>query len=529
MNPTILHPLPSPGTALATVLIVDDEPAVREVIADMLEYEGYACLAEPDGDDVLSILTRQSVDLVIADINLGGTGRSGMELIEVVRSHDETIPVMIITGYPSIDRAVDAIKRGALEFLVKPFERETLLAQVARALEERRLRRENARLRSEVDKAAVIERLNRQLQDRVGELSRLYEIADGFNQLMDGDDIFPAIAQLAARVTAARRATVLVLDPEQSILRLRSEHGFQPGEDDETPPSFPLDEGICAQALRDRQAITATQPVAPCDLRLNRTPQETQAPTAWLALPLVVGGEVIGVVALTDKTGGAAFTSLDQHLMQTLVEKAGIKLENQALYEGIYSNLVDTLDALITTIEAKDPYTHDHSHRVTDYAVELARLMGLGPEQLEMLHFAGRLHDIGKIGVRDGILLKPAKLTDEEFIEIRRHPEIGERIVASLGLAEEEREIIRHHHERWDGMGYPDGLAGEAIPLLARVVAVTDAFDAMTSTRSYRQSMNLEDVLLEMERCSGQQFDPEIARLWVDALRDGRIQLGPLV
>ena len=520
MNPSVLHSLASSRTALGSILVIDDEPDVREVLADMLELEGYTCIAEPDGEHLNAILDREPIDLVISDINLQATAQNGMDLIEIVHARDETIPVMIITGYPSIDRAVEAIKRGAHEFLVKPFEREVLLVQVARALEERRLRTENARLRSEVDKAAVIERLNRQLQDRVGELTRLYQISDGFNQLLDGDDIFALIGQLASRVTGARRASVMVVDTERTRLRVRSTVGCSP----QAEMDHPLATGIPGRALTTMTPMLTTQPLDPCDLRLHRSPDELDMPGAWLSLPLIVGSEVLGTVNLTDKPGGAAFTSQDEHLMQNLVEKASIKLENQALYEGIYSNLVDTLNALITTIEAKDPYTNDHSHRVTEYAMALARELQLGPEELEMLHFAGHLHDIGKIGVRDEILLKPDCLTEPEFAEIRRHPEIGERIVAPLGLADEERAIVRHHHERWDGTGYPDRLAGETIPLLARVVAVTDAFDAMTSTRSYRQSMELETVLAEMERCAGTQFDPHIAGIWIEAIRSGKIK-----
>jgi putative nucleotidyltransferase with HDIG domain len=521
MNPLTLQHFPPTGAALATILVIDDEPAVRRLIADILEYEGYACITEPNGERLIELLDSRPVDLVISDINLDIAALNGIELIELVRARDETIPVIIITGYPSIDRAVDAIKRGAQEFLVKPFDREVLLLQVNRALQERNLRLENARLRSEVDNATVIERLNRQLQDRVGELTRLYEISDGFHQVMDGESIFASIVQLAARVTLARRTSLVIVDPQHSRLRLRAAHGCALHD----CADLPLDAGIPAHAIATRQPVLATQPLAPSDLRLHRTPDEADAPAAWLALPLVAGEEVLGAVVLTDKPGGAAFTRQDEHLMQSLVEKAGLKLENQALYEGIYANLVDTLNVLITTIEAKDPYTHDHSHRVTEYAIALARRLGLGPEQVEMLHFAGHLHDIGKIGVRDEILLKPERLDDAEFAEIRRHPEIGERIVAPLGLAEEERAIIRHHHERWDGAGYPDGLAGEAIPLLARVVAVSDAFDAMTSTRSYRQAMNLERVLKEMESCAGNQFDPHIVRVWVESIRTGQISL----
>jgi putative nucleotidyltransferase with HDIG domain len=238
------------------------------------------------------------------------------------------------------------------------------------------------------------------------------------------------------------------------------------------------------------------------------------ATPSFVSVPLVISGEVLGVLNMTDKIGGEDFSEDEFHLMQSLAEKAAIRVENNALYESIYCNLIDTLSSLVTTLEAKDPYTKEHSKRVTEVALAIAEEMGATEDEMESIGFAGMLHDIGKIGVRDSVLLKPGRLTAAEFEVIKMHPAIGEQIVEPLGLIQAERDIIRSHHERMDGTGYPDGLMGDQIPLLARIVAVADAYDAMTSTRPYREALGEEYALEEFERGRGRQHDPAV----IDAL-----------
>ncbi len=172
---------------------------------------------------------------------------------------------------------------------------------------------------------------------------------------------------------------------------------------------------------------------------------------------------------------------------------------------------LDSVRALVRAVEAKDPYTRRHSEQVAHYAVHLARALGLPAEQVERIGISSLLHDVGKIGVPDHILTKPGKLTDEEFEHIRRHSATGAEIVASVTLFSEEAQLIRHHHERWDGNGYPDGLAGEEIPLPSRIINVADSMDAMLMTRSYKPSYRVEKMLGELTRCAGTQFDPRIA------------------
>ena len=177
--------------------------------------------------------------------------------------------------------------------------------------------------------------------------------------------------------------------------------------------------------------------------------------------------------------------------------------------------LQESIQALLRTLTARDPYTGHHSARVTDLSLHFARFLGLSSQDLESLKIAGYLHDIGKIGVRDTILLKPGPLTPEERAIIETHPIIGHKIVEPLGLLAQENQIILHHHEAWNGCGYPHGLAQDKIPFLCRVLALADVFDALTSDRPYRPRFSLPDALAEIETQAGRQFDPDLTEKFV--------------
>jgi HD-GYP domain-containing protein (c-di-GMP phosphodiesterase class II) len=183
------------------------------------------------------------------------------------------------------------------------------------------------------------------------------------------------------------------------------------------------------------------------------------------------------------------------------------------------------LAELSEAIESRDPYTRGHSARVTALAEAIARRLGWSEEQLRCLHLGGPLHDVGKLSVPGRILCKPGPLTSEELAEIRTHPETGARLIEPIEPARGALPYVLHHHERWDGSGYPHGLAGPAIPIEARVLAVADAFDAMTSNRPYRRALDDEEALAEIARCAGTQFDPEVARAFLELWADGPLRL----
>jgi len=241
-----------------------------------------------------------------------------------------------------------------------------------------------------------------------------------------------------------------------------------------------------------------------------------------IAAPLVSRGRVIGAVHVLDKHDGEGFSTEDQKLLQTIASQIGVAIENSQLYqseqehahnlEAAYAELEDTYDqtlaALSGALDLRDNETEGHARRVTRYSVRIAQEMGFADASMVPIERGALMHDIGKIGVPDSILLKPGKLTDEEWEVMRTHPNLGYRMIRNIGFLSDAAPVVLHHHERYDGGGYPDGLAGEDIPIGARIFAIADTFDAMTSDRPYRKALSYEVAREELEKCAGSQFDP---------------------
>lgn len=197
-----------------------------------------------------------------------------------------------------------------------------------------------------------------------------------------------------------------------------------------------------------------------------------------------------------------------------------INVELQSTYEKLESAYMETIEILRFTVEAKDAYTRGHSDRVSEYSVLIGKTLGLSDNDLKILKIGGLFHDIGKIGIPDSILLKPSKLSDDEYSQIKNHPAIGAHILGSADIFKDIIPIVKHHHEKYDGTGYPGMLKGEEIPYLARIAAVADTFDAMTSRRSYRGPIDIEHVKDEIKRCEGTQFDPQVAEAFLEILNN---------
>ena len=197
-----------------------------------------------------------------------------------------------------------------------------------------------------------------------------------------------------------------------------------------------------------------------------------------------------------------------------------INTELKETYYKLEQAYMESIETLRFTVEAKDTYTRGHSDRVSEYSVLIGKKLGLSDEDVNTLKVGGLFHDIGKIGVPDSILLKNAKLTDDEYSEIKNHPSIGAHILSNATIFKDALPVVKHHHERYDGNGYPGKLKGDDIPYLARIAAVADSFDAMTSRRTYRNSLDLDVVKSEIERCKGTQFDPTCADAFLDILNN---------
>lgn len=206
--------------------------------------------------------------------------------------------------------------------------------------------------------------------------------------------------------------------------------------------------------------------------------------------------------------------------IQQMREIRKINDELSETYDELEKAYLEIIETLRYAVEAKDTYTRGHSDRVSAYSVLIGEKLGLPEEDIKTLKIGGLFHDIGKIGIPDSILLKEAKLTDDEYSQIKNHPTIGAHILSQVSYFKDMLPIVKHHHEKYDGTGYPSRLKGEEIPYLARIAAVADSFDAMTSKRSYRNSMPLDTVIGEIERCKGTQFDPQIAEAFLEILKN---------
>lgn len=243
---------------------------------------------------------------------------------------------------------------------------------------------------------------------------------------------------------------------------------------------------------------------------------------AMLTVPIKLHDEVLGVIQFINKKGGGVFTKRDEETVLLLIQIQIVNnLEKAILYDRLRKTFVDSIETLVSTIEARDENTKGHSKRVSELASVLGMYLQMGIKEVEKLRYAGILHDVGKIGIRDAVLNKQGPLSDEEYKIMKTHPQLGDAILQNISSLEPcIREAAKHHHERFDGRGYPEQLKGEEIPLFARILAVVDTYDAMTCDRVYRKGLPKEVALEEIEKGRGTQFDPYIAGEFIEMMKD---------
>jgi hypothetical protein len=354
------------------------------------------------------------------------------------------------------------------------------------------------------DQVREVEALSQGLADTYEELSVIYRLNEAMN------------------LTASPRAYLQnlaeelrdLLDADAVLIRL-------------SPQTLPADGGepfgvICAGgaiapvdrllanldvdklARRGHQVVTLGKGSVPADAA-------TEAVAHVLATPILRNGEHLGVIAAVWAASRHKVNNIDVTRISSIAKSTAMVLENFRLYENLRQLFVGTLRALTRSIDAKDPYTCGHSERVANLGRRLALRIGCTPQQAERIYLCGLLHDIGKIGIPEAVLQKPGRLTDEEFAQVKRHPTVGAAILDGIDELDDIIPGVLHHHERMDGRGYPGGLVGQDIPLYARILAVADSFDAMTSPRPYREVLSIRAVVNEFKHHTGTQFDPVVS------------------
>ena len=478
------------------VLIVDDDQSIRSVLSDMVRTAGpYQTDIAMDGMDGMEKVRHDEYDIIFTDIKMPRMG--GLEFMQEVRKLNPMIPVVVISAYAYLETAISAMKQGAADFITKPFTFNDIRHILNKVIRERELIKTFA---GNGNKDAVVETLNSELYKRLQEINTLFTLSIELDEIKENASIFNRIVSMIARLLKVKRVALGLL--ENGTIESRYTIGIAHIE------KLSLKGSIYEDVIRNK---THTVLEVGQKNPFSGYPLESE----FLIIPLRLNNEVLGFLSITDKTDGYKFADEEINLALTLIHKACLRLENNALYEITYNNLINTLKTLILTVEARDSYTKQHSERVTKLSLEIADAIGCAQAEKDAIRFAGYLHDIGKIGVRDIVLLKPGGLTDEEFEEIKKHPVVGDNIVSPLGSFPLERLLIRHHHERFDGHGYPDGLRGEEIPLIARILSVADTYDSMTTTRPYRKGVDHKTAIGEINQCSSSQFDPVVVKAFM--------------
>lgn len=496
------------------ILIVDDEPNIRETLKEFfLQLGGFDVTTAPDGVAALELITESSFDCALIDLQM--PRMNGIELLENIQKIDNTMPVIIMTGHATLELAIDTVRYGAAYFLNKPVRLAQLKMVLDRVLRERRLLVDNLRLQDQLAQKEKLEALNAQLNRKVKEQSLLFGVAESMGELQSSEDLYPQMVSMASDLVGAGSAVFLYYDHDQDLLIPLASRSIDPDRGIEHL-IVSVGTGVLGRAAFNGNPVVYNCPGAPAMVGLTATGDQVHA-ESLISVPMKIREETFGILVALDKNG-QGFQEDDLFLLQFLLNKAALTVENIALYESVLQNLRDTMRSLVRAIEAKDAYTEQHSSRVTELSALVADRMGLSEGEITSIRFSGYLHDIGKIGIADHILTKPGRLSDDEFAIMRSHPVIGERIVKNLGLLPRENAIIRHHHESWDGTGYPDGLAANHIPLSARIITVTDSFDAMTSDRPYRSALSVEVAIDELTKNKWIQFDGDIVDVFLELL-----------
>ncbi|MBI3610297.1 MAG: HD domain-containing protein [Nitrospirae bacterium] len=349
------------------------------------------------------------------------------------------------------------------------------------------------------------------------ELALLQDLSVKLSAQSDPLRICEIVTEEVRTVLQARNLSILLTDPKTgdfvSMIAI--------GRDGRRHRPFRLGSG---EGITGRAAETG-QPLIVCDVAQDPGFVPVGYPiTSLLCVPMTLGRKTMGTINVSDKPDGAEFTTYDLKLVMAIAAEAAVALENARLFVEVKDLFLSTVKSLVMSIDAKDPYTHLHSLRVSEVSAILAEELGLPPSDVEQIKLAALLHDVGKIGVPERVLLKPDKLTRHEWEAMKQHPLLSVQILEQVKQFSHIVKWVRHEHEHYNGTGYPDHLEGDAIPLPSRIISVADAFDAITSDRCYRKGRSEDVAVALLKKDSGIQFDPDVIRAFVSAFEKSRFK-----
>lgn len=541
---------PAEGAIGSRIMVADDDANTVRLVTKRLQSEGFQVESASDGQEALDKIAAGSYDLVLLDYKMPEV--DGLTVLSRVKESKPNTAVVIMTAYGSEAVAMESLRRGADDYLIKPLDENEPLPTVRVNLEKVRRRIEvedtSARLRHEAapeyeDKKRLIEELRHSsislmeqydmllaaqeqnrayaerleqmveertgnLQQRTRELSVLHAVLSAATRSLELPQVFEITLAELGELLQANASAAFVIDQVTSRLRLITQTDL--------PEEFLR---WVSTGYEENEALSQAVASGKATLIDNLSEQGGLSIIAdqaqcIIVVPMKTSNEVAGIILVTCSES----RDIDEggwRLLGTLGEEVGVVVENVRLYENLRMAYLSTIRALAEAVDAKDSYTRGHSDRVSTLAAATAVEMGLLPDMVDEIRNAGYLHDIGKIGTPDSVLVKNGVLTVEEMETMKLHPGASHRILSHAQMADSIKDMIRHHHERYDGTGYPDGLKGEEIPLGSRILSVADAYEAMTSNRPYRDCMALEEALRELKDNSGEQFDSKVVEAFL--------------
>ena len=474
------------------VMIVDDDIGIIDSISILLKRKGYEYVGVTNPVDAIEKLKKESFDLMILDYIMEPL--NGDEVVEEVRKFDPDIYILFLTGHKDLAPPLETLENFDIQGYCEKsdkFDQLTLFIQSA-------------------IKAIAQKRTIKKFQDG---LNKIIEAIPKIYQLQPIDNILKEILEQLMPLVYSSNAFILADDitaneeSKKSIFRGIGDFNV---DINTFMLQLPIDLMGYIGTARSKNEIVELQNgvIIPLTIENNTN----------LGVIYIESENYHDGLKLLDIYAKQAAAAINNAYMHSIVNIKNDELS--ATYAELKQRYMDTIETLRLTVDAKDYYTRGHSDRVSYYAQKIGMAMELSAEELEILKIGGVFHDIGKIGTPDDILLKNAKLDDAEYFEIKKHPVKGANILSAMSMFKDVVPVVRYHHERFDGRGYPDCLQGNEIPLLARITSVADAFDAMTSDRVYRTKLDLSTAIEQLEKGKGTQFDEEVVNVFVKLLEN---------
>jgi putative nucleotidyltransferase with HDIG domain len=471
----------------AKILIIDDETQIRDWLSFKLEQQGHTVITAQNGNEGIEKVQQEKFDIAIVDIIM--PEMNGITVLDHLKRIDPDIEAIMVTGFGTMETAVESMRKGAYDYISKPFIIEELSMVIEKAIEKQQLK----------------------------ETIALYEISKAIVSTIEFDQLLKIIIDMTTAVLKSDDASLLLFDNKKKLYVAAASYDLN--EETKKKTRLAIGERIAGWSAGEQQPLILIDGFGN-EPRFKDIKGRKEVKSA-LILPLIGKINLLGILNINRINVIKHFTENDLHKANIFASQIALAVENAYLFKELTALYMSTIRSLANAIDAKDHYTNKHSEHVAELAVAIANEMGLTIPELLKIQQASQIHDLGKIGIHDFIINKTGKLSDQEMEEIKSHPLKGAQILEPIGFLSDIVELIKQHHERFDGSGYPYGLKGEKICLEARIIAVADAYDAMISDRPYRKALTKEQAITELNKYSNIQFDKRVVAAFLKVLEKG--------